>query len=206
MLERFINSLKSTPRPDNEKKEHAQIVKTFDSMVDYLRTSENFPNSEINKLSTLMWRLIGNKHILVALDPSGNIPTISFAVLGSVDNQTPIIFLPQNFLDQVRDNPSVQLGAIAFTASQCKDYFMGNVTGSNGQEIQTRAYANEAETLKTMSDIAKSEGVTLNFTEYQNIVLTNFPNGLECLDSNIQYPTPEYNTLISPVVRDPRKN
>lgn len=45
----------------------------FDRQIDFLRNSNTFPNEEINKLTTLTWRLIGNRHIPMTLDTNGQV-------------------------------------------------------------------------------------------------------------------------------------
>ena len=172
-----------------------QMTQTFDSLVDYLRDPDSFPNPEINKLATLMWRLIGNKHITVALDPTEKMPSISFAVLGNQIKRQPFLFLPKNFLELTKQAPEVQIGAFAYMTSQCRDFFYNKVTGRNSKEINRRAQAYEAEALLTMQEIAKREGITLRLIPFQLEILEYFPNGLEDLEPELVYPTPPYSIV-----------
>lgn len=192
MLERYIQELEQLPIPDSFQDRVEQMTQTFDSLVDYLRNPNSFPNPEINKLATLMWRLIGNKHIPVALDPTEKIPSISFAVLGYQTEQRPFLFLPKNFLELTKQAPEVQIGAFAYMASQCRDFFCNKVTGENSKEINRRSQAYEAEALLTMQEMARKEGITLRLIPFQLEILENFPNGLEDLEPELVYPTPPY--------------
>lgn len=192
MLERYIRELEQLPIPDGSQGKVEQMTHTFDSLVDYLRNSDFFPNSEINQLATLMWRLIGNKHIPVALDPTGRMPSISFAVLGNQTEKQPFLFLPQNFLELTKEAPEVQIGAFAYMASQCRDFFCNRITGENSAQINRRAQAYEAEALHTMQKMAQEEGITLKLIPFQQEILKEFPNGIQDLEQELVYETPQY--------------
>lgn len=206
MLKDFIRHLEQTPNSPDFQQRVEQMTQTFDGLVDFLRNPDSFPNQEINKLTTLMWRLIGNKHIPVALDPTGRMPSISFAVLGNHRKQEPYLFLPQNFIALAKEAPEVQIGAFAYMGSQCRDYFMGKITGANSHEVNRRAQAYEAETLITLKALARQEGIPLRLIPFQVEILRLFPRGLADLEDRLKYQTSEYNTLISPTAGDPRLN
>lgn len=191
MLERYIQRLKQLTEYTQQNKVE-QITGVFDSLVDFLRNENSFPNSEINQLATLMWRLIGNRHILVAIDPTGKMPSISFAVLGNQEEQQAFLFVPENFLELTQEAPEVQIGTFAYMASQCRDYFCGKITGSNSEEINERAQVYEAEALLTMQKMAQEEGITLRLIPFQQEILKKFPNGLQDLKTELAYETPQY--------------
>lgn len=192
MLERYIQELEQLPIPNRFQDRVEQMTQTFDSLVDFLRNPDSFPNQEINRLAALMWKLIENKHIPAALDPTGEMSSISFAVLGNQIEQQPFLFLPQDFLELTKQDPEVQIGAFAYMASQCRDFFCNKITGNNSQEINRRAQAYEAEALHAMQKIAKEEGITLRLIPFQEEILAQFPNGLEDLDPELVYETPQY--------------
>ena len=128
MLERYIRELEQLPISDRFQDQVEQMTQTFDSLVDYLRDPDSFPNSEINQLAALMWRLIENKHIPVALAPNREMPSISFAVLGNQVEKQSFLFLPQNFLELTKEAPEVQIGVFAHIASQCRDFYCDNIS------------------------------------------------------------------------------
>lgn len=173
-----------------------QTTNTFDSLVDFLRDKDRFPNPKINQLVTLLWRLVGNRHIPVTLDLGGRIPSLSFVVQGNLVEQAPFFILPQSFTGLVHANPAMQLGAVAFAASQARDYWTGKLIEEKrlGREDDClkRAYAFEAEVLLTLQKLAQDDGDTLKFNAYQTEVLNRFPLGLGSLDLTLRYPTPTY--------------
>jgi hypothetical protein len=142
-----------------------------------------------------MWRLIGNKHIPVAPDPTNRIPSMSFLVLGDEITREPYLLLPSDFLEQTKEAPEVQIGIFAYMASQCRDYYCGKITGNNSEEINRRAQAYEAEALLTLEDIAEEEGLNLRLIPFQKEILEKFPNGIADLEKELVYPTPQYRAL-----------
>lgn len=208
MLKEFIRGLVQEPNPKDlqEQERVKQMTQIFDGLVNFLKESDTFPNKEINKLATLMWRLIGNKHIPVVLDPTGRMPSVSFAVLSNQVEPYPFLIIPQNFIELVQEAPEVEIGVFAYMGSQCRDYFCGKINGKNGLEINRRAQAYEAEALLTLRQIAEQEGLQLRLIPFQEEILRNFPNGLADLEEKLVYPTPEYNPLWSQDTSDPMLN
>lgn len=117
---RVLNQQGETPRSETLRlKEHTeQTVKTFDTLVDFLRDSNRFPNKEINKLITLAWRLIGNQHITTAIDQSVSLKSLRFQA-ETQDNKirTPLCIIPKNFIDLVSEDTTMQLGGITSMTS-----------------------------------------------------------------------------------------
>lgn len=198
MLGRFIEGQQYQPPADME--EYARnMVAAFDSCVDFLRDPNRFPNTDINEITTLMWRLVGNKDIPAVLDQWG-VPSIAFAVLGSGIEQMPIIILPRDFIQQIQEDPIFQLGVTSYMASQCRDYYSLQITGDNSDQINMRAQAFEAEALRTLQQMMQLEGIIYPFTEQQQHYLAAFPQGIKSLPSGMNYPTPEYK------INPPNKN
>ena len=54
MLERYIGELEQLPIPDWLPDKAREIIHTSERLLDYLRDTDSFPNSEINQLTTLM--------------------------------------------------------------------------------------------------------------------------------------------------------
>jgi len=186
-LERFITEHQSTV----ETKDLAQFVRCFDSLVDFLRNPDTFPNEEINKSVTLMWKLIGNKEVHAVLDQWG-LPSLSFAVIKEGDKQCPLLILPPDFPRQVKENPVFQLGIVAYMSSQTRDYYTGRIKGNNSEEINAMARAFEAEALLTLKKMAEEEEIILHFNGLQRGILEQFPKGLGSLPVGSNYPTPVY--------------
>lgn len=195
MLKEFLQQHKDIPRHDIlETKEYMKrTIDEFDGLVDFLRDPERFPNREINDAVTLMWRLIGNKDIPIALDQWG-FPALSFAVLGDEIKRTPIFIMPVNFIDQVREDTVMQIGMVAYMASQARDYYSGALKPTTSNIVNRRARAFEAEALLTLEKMALEEGETLNWNEWQRDILSESPQGLASLSPGLNYKTPKYMT------------
>lgn len=177
--------------PRNTREFLGNIVSAFDGCVDFLRDPKYFPNAEINKSATLMWRLVGNKQIPATLDQWG-LPTVAFTVLAKGNEQFPLLILPKDFPKQVHEDPIFQLGIIGYMSSQCRDFYCGKITAASRQEVNGRAQAFEAETLLTIQRMAALEGITFQLLSIQREYLSKFPQGLASLPSAMHYSTPEF--------------
>lgn len=168
MLKELFNQQRGIPRSDTlRSQEHIeQSVKTFDALVDFLRDSQRFPNTDINELITLAWRLIGRRHTPTAIDQSGILKVLRFLV---------------------------QLGAITSMASAGRDFYTGVLERDSADIVTLRANAFEADTLLTLRQMAEAEQVELTMNPYQTQLLQRFPNGLVDLPPHLNYPTPVYN-------------
>lgn len=171
----------------------------FDTLVDFLREERKFPNREINNLTTLLWRLIGNKHIPMTLDTSGSVSNLSMLVLGKSGEEIPFFIMPKNFIVRVNENPAMQLGAVVYNASQARDYWTGKLVlekklGFNNN-FHKRAIAFEAEMLITLKKVSSGVSQELELNDYQTAVLRNYPEGLKSLDPSLRYQTPPYKTI-----------
>jgi hypothetical protein len=168
----------------------------FDQYIDFLRDPDRFPNSEVNKLTTLMWRLIGNHDIPITLNLDQKVPTMSFMIVGDRISQAPVFILPTDFVGKIQENPAMQLGAIVFCGSQARDFWVGKLIKRRSirkvENTIRRAYAFEADTVLTLKKLMEESGVELELNDYQNHLINQFPNGLNDLEDWLHYPTPTY--------------
>jgi hypothetical protein len=195
MFKEFLNQHSNIPESKTLRIDERikLMIKTFDGLVDFLRDPNKFPNKEINDATTLMWRLIGNKNIPMVLD-QWRFPSLVFMVIGdqTKTQRSPLFVMPVNFVDQVKENAIMQLGVVAYMASQARDYYSGALTDKNSETVNRRARAFEAETLLTIAKMASSEGSTAKLNEWQKNILKEFPEGLKSLPQELNYKTPEY--------------
>jgi hypothetical protein len=167
-----------------------KTVEAFYACVDFLRKPIFFPNQEINKLVTLLWRLIGNKEIPLVLDDKWGSPKLIFSYARRERLTTGLLILPEDFLKQVNENPIYQLGRIVFNASKVRDYYTGKITEKNEPEIERRARGYEAEALLTLQKMAEERGGNIEWTPYQENVLREYPQGIASLPRHLVYSTP----------------
>ncbi|MEO6892098.1 MAG: hypothetical protein ABI324_24185 [Ktedonobacteraceae bacterium] len=187
MLKTWYHDIQSLPTSQEAGSSlEATITLAFDRMVDLLRSSDTFPNPEINQLLTLAWRLIGNKEILIV--GQEDLPTLHFAGTMQGRRRMAAIFLPLTFLDLLRDDPTMQLGGMTNMASHAKDYS----THKLDQHTYERASASEADMLLTLRQLHEEESIVWQPNPYQQSLLRAFPHGLASLAPGVQYPTPSY--------------
>ncbi|GIW63754.1 MAG: hypothetical protein KatS3mg091_556 [Patescibacteria group bacterium] len=189
MLKEFIQNNANLSVPKNTEEYLNRMVEVFDSLVDFLRNPDKFPDPQINQLVTLLWSLIGNKDITVVLD-QWNFPSVSFAVLGNNIEQQPILIIPRDFIIKVAEDPVFQLGMIVYMASQARDFYTGKIKEGSSDILTRRARAWEAQALLTLEEMAQKEGVQLTLNKYQLEILQENPNGLSSLPPELNYSTP----------------
>jgi hypothetical protein len=187
--------------PDYEKNSKT-VLDLFYDFLAYLEDNQRFPNSTINSLSTFMFRLLKDEHIALVFFEEELYDHM--VLMLDVENgvETPALYIPQSFTSKVAYSPEEQIGVIASTISQCRDYFCGQVNGRNKEVIETRALACEAEALLALLEIAKREKVVLKLSDFQKTLLRDFPNGLADLDEGLWYPNPKYQKTFSPPAYD----
>lgn len=168
----------------------------FDLIVDFLREENKFPNREINKLLSLTWRLVGNKHVPVTFDTEGKLESLSFTFLKDEAEETAFFIMPRHFIQLVDEDPLMQIGAVVYNASQVRDYWTGKLKEEIQRELpeqfRVRAWAYEAEALLTMEKLLEGSGEKLLLNEYQYKVLGMYPNGLSDLHPSLYYETPGF--------------
>lgn len=97
MLKEFLES-QHRPSPQTTTEYLRETAQAFDACVDFLRDPNHFPNTKINQLVTLMWRLIGNNEIPITVDKSGAVPAFVFMVLARGIEVAPIYIIPRDLL------------------------------------------------------------------------------------------------------------
>jgi hypothetical protein len=162
---------KDLPDTDPRKAKFAQIGEAFTSAVAFLRSPE-FPSPAMNALMTLVWDIVGHKVVPVGVGP--NVQTLSFAMAERVHIPSAMILVPHEWLDQIKADPVLQMGAVAFVGSQTVDFYNGKTTHADFGDMVKRARAYEAEYLSTIKSAAPDQ----RFNDYQEAVLNEFPQGL----------------------------
>lgn len=140
----------------------------FTEAVEFLKST--FPNPELRKFGELLWDIVGNRLVPVAIGP--NVPSVSFAgyLQGSV--MRGLIILPPFWKKMVKEDPIMQLGAVIYSGSKAIDFY-NNILDAG--TLDPRAQMFEAEYLRTV----KREEPSFQFNAYQKQVLANFPKGLD---------------------------
>lgn len=132
---------------------------------------KGFPNPELRKLMSMVWDIVGNRLVPIAMGPK--VPSLSFAAMGNRKKPDGIIFLPHNWQEMIEEDPVCQLGALVFVGSQAVDYYNDRV-GREPEAMMRRARANEAEYLVTVREVSPGH----KFNEWQLKMLEEFPEGL----------------------------
>jgi hypothetical protein len=84
------------------------------------------------------------------------------------------VFLPKNWLEEVRRDPVLQMGALVFVGSQVVDVYNHRLVDEGPSSIK-RARAYEAEFLLHTRKVSPN----LSFNEYQQRVMAEYPRGLQ---------------------------
>jgi len=188
-LERFIGECQAVA----EVKDSSHSISSFNNLVDFLRNPETFPNPEINKSLALIHRMVLNGEVSVSVNKD-DCPDIMFLVVKKLDNSEEFIklLLPQDFSNQVKEDPVLQLAMVVCMSSFARDFYTKRIKTDHFEKVESRARAFEAESLLTLMDMAKNEGISLNFNVGQRNILETFPKGLKNLLIDSYYPTLDY--------------
>jgi hypothetical protein len=171
----------------------------FSEFLAYMLNKQEFPNQNINLLTQFVLNLFRDEHIsLVAFKKKDFYDHLMLFVDREGMKETPCLYIPKCFVEDVAETPEQQIGIIASVMSQCRDYFCGKYNAQNSKNTQIRALAYQAEALNTLVKLAKEEKVVLNLSDFQIGLLSEFPNGLADLEEWLWYPDPKYQETFSP--------
>jgi hypothetical protein len=141
---------------------------TITTFVGHL--AREFPNPHVNTLMVHVWNLFGSRTVPVAMY---EVPTMSFVVVGSMEDPQPILLVPQSWLLRGVLEPTMAVAALVFCGSQAVDFYNGLLL-TDRETCMSRAAAYEAEFLLT----TQKNWPETKFNGYQRSVLEKFPTGL----------------------------
>lgn len=195
-----VVALPDLPAGDPLRERCMAIEHTFTTLMDYLRSHAGHPR--IRRLCQLAWDLYGNRLVLTAIGPrvsslyfmvgKGKTTASSFARPNLTASSIPrgtyfaTVFKPHHWVDLVKENPQLQLGALVYTASKCADFYRSPDDMQQIDIIETRARAYEAQYLLSVP------ASQLQLTPHQEDVLRAFPKGLQSLAAGIDYEPSTY--------------
>ena len=110
-----------------------------------------------------------------------------------------VVMCPENWYEQLRADPHMQMGALAYVASQAKDYWNhkfitlpGEDAQKKKKEVHDRAWSNEAELLHYFQRTAPN----FNPNDYQKHVMGKYPLGTLSVPHN--YVDRDYDSQFPP--------
>jgi hypothetical protein len=140
----------------------------FTGLVDILR-SPSFPNPRINRLMTLVWRLVGNRIVNAAIMPG--VEKLHFYIEKTGDKKIGFYACPMKWVQQAIDRPYYTQSGLVW-ASMCCDFFHDQIY--SGRKLMLRAQAWEAEYILTQR---QRDDYWLD--DYQKSVMRRFPSGID---------------------------
>jgi len=129
------------------------------------------PNERVAALSAVIWDLLGNKQVNIALGPP--VSSLGFTVMEREGVWQALILIPHTWPKMVGADIFMQLGAILYTGVQAVDFYNDRLLRDPTGPARWHAY--EAELLHTLQQ--KLKDWTPN--EYQRTVMAKYPNGLD---------------------------
>ncbi len=146
-----------------------QIEATYTSAVAFLRDS--FPNDEVRKLATQLWRSVESKKTPTAM--TDVVKTVHFLALARGLLWQALVLIPENWYEMVRRDPLAQLGAVVWAGSQAVDFANHKIRESQDADALARAGAYEAEYLLTI----RRTSPHWEPHAYQSAVIERYPEG-----------------------------
>jgi hypothetical protein len=199
MLKDTLQAFHKVEASQNHEQNTQMAVRLFNEYLYFMLDSQRFPNREINLLSEFVLNLVTDEHFLFIFPKQEELYGHMLVTLDHKGiKESARLYVPNNFVDEVAQTPERQVGVIASVLSQCRDYFCGKYNAQEDENIRSRALACQAEALHTLQKLAKREKVSLDLSDFQKWLLTEFAYGLASLDEWLWYPTPKYRTTFSP--------
>lgn len=144
----------------------------FTRTVDIMRTHLTLPCPKINELMALFWDLVGSRISPVAI--TDQVKTVHLWVEVTRERQSmAVVVCPTDWYARLREEPYMQMGALAFIASQSKDYWNNKINRQTGEEVRQRALSAESHLLHFFQK--NSPDFTPN--DYQKQVMENHQEG-----------------------------
>jgi hypothetical protein len=113
------NSMMAHDLPAGDQREAAQrIERMFTGCVDTLR---NVDDEDVKSMGAYAWDVIHHRHVMTAIHP--DVPTLTMAIIARGGIHQPVIFIPENWAEMVKDDPGRQFGAVCFVCSQAVDAY-----------------------------------------------------------------------------------
>ena len=149
----------------------AKGMRLGDRFTEGVAMLKNFPNPAVRTLMSMVWDIVGNRVVPIALGPK--VPSLTFAAMGNAARPDGIIFIPHEWESMIQEDAVCQLGALVFVGSQAVDFYNGRV-GHEPEAMMKRARANEAEYLVTIKEFSPDH----KMNDWQKKMLAEFPEGL----------------------------
>src|SRR5271154_7022345 len=142
MMAAFVNGGQRVEKLDADDPLRAQGMRLGERFTEGVGILKNFPNPAIRDLMSMVWDIVCNRLVPIALGPK--VPSLTFGAMGKRDKPDGIIFVPHEWEKMIEEDAVCQLGALVFVGSQAVDYYNGRV-GHEPEAMTMRARANEAE-------------------------------------------------------------
>lgn len=146
-----------------------EMERVFTDMVGAMMDESLLPLPPINALMSLFWDIVGNKVVLTGMSPM--VKSLSFMAERNRGKTLGVVLCPHGWAGLVAENPTYQMGAMTFVASQARDMYNGRLADP---DIIKRARAHEAELLLWVGRSTSG----FEPCKYQQGVLKEFPHGL----------------------------
>lgn len=196
-----MKSLNLMEEGDPEASESSRSNRMLNTAFNVLGETSSFPNLRINLLMKFVKNILHDKQIRSVLNPDGEVKDlyVNFNFPSEESEPAEAIFMvPRNFAVLVQEDPLYHLGSLVKYSSCMKDFCSGVMAEDVGNgsflNLYKRADANVAEFLLTIQAMLARKGydTRLEIDRWQAKALQEYPQGLDSLDSAINYPTPIY--------------
>lgn len=158
----------------------AMSGKTFEGLLATLRNTDspmNFVKSAVVKDALdLLWDLVGHKVVPIAA--TNAVASMHFFAEGKspdFSDSRAFILLPESYPVMVATDSPMQVGAMVFIASKCKDYWNRKLDSNT----EKRAFSMESQILQDLFEEFPQLEERGYPNEYQKRVLKKYPEGIE---------------------------
>jgi hypothetical protein len=177
MLASVYQRLSTIPIPQRRDEYHQEAITTFFQLLHLLSRGLVVEHPAIVSLTgEVFQRLLQQPRSSLCL---GKVRTMRVVRPVTTQPSIPIIFLPGNYLQEVRVDPLSILGRMVALCCQYLDLLSQNEPEVH--ELEQRASAYEAHLLLCLRAAHSQEGLAFTPNQRQRQLLKRFPHGLESL-------------------------
>lgn len=175
MLEKLTDSI---PGGEHRLRSLQESVGTVLKVSDFMSTSDNLPNVNINELHSHFKQAIYSGSVRCENSNEMPFPFFCLTIDDNTDQVIGVISIPDNYSAKVRLAPALCACQLTYVASQVYDFINCPDYKPEDDRMNMRAEAYESEAMKTIEEKENGGKKIGSFTREQQLARDRFPNGV----------------------------
>ena len=193
MNNEFFSDLGMDPmNPEMNMPLKQQHLWTTFKILEFLEDPERIPDKYINRVSRLATGLLINEIVEFTVGSKRDFPAMTLNISRGNYIEGAMLISPEDFLDQLQDDPLYQLTVLVQNASLLSDYWTNRNNTETDQIMVHRSLAYAAQFLIILRERFGRQNKVLILNEHQQEMIEVFPDGIKSLRPDYIYMPPEF--------------